>query len=291
MNKNIRQVESVLAPPPYHWVGDGFRVHNFFPSYGMQRMSPFFLLDYNPELYFTPRIKPRGIGAHPHRGLETVTIALQGRIAHRDSAGNQGVIGERDVQWMTAGSGVLHNEFHEQEFSRNGGVMQMVQLWVNLRIKEKWHPPAYQAIDNNQMGKFISSDGKVKADIIAGDFMGISGPAKSFTPIHLLVLSIASESEIDFNLPPEYNTGLLTLKGEVIVNQNQKVPCDNFVLFTNEGEKIMLKSTNECLILVMSGEPVNEPIASGGPFLMNTREQIDEAWNDYYSGKFGFLED
>lgn len=291
MKENLRQAEAIIAPPPFHWVGDGFRVHNFFPSYGIDRMSPFFLLDYNAEFYFSPRVKPRGIGAHPHRGLETVTIAFQGKIAHRDSGGNYGVISEGDVQWMTAGSGVLHNEFHEQEFSRKGGSMQMVQLWVNLRAADKWTPPAYQAIENSRMGKYTSPDGTVKADIIAGEFKGISGPARTFTPIHLIVLDLSAGAGCEIDLPSSFNTGMLIIKGETIVNLNDRAPSNHFVLFVNDYGKIKLTAEKESSILLISGKPIDEPISPGGPFLMNTRDQIHEAWADYHEGKFGYLED
>jgi len=291
MKSNPKQTETVIPPPAPHMVGDGFRVHNFFPRFGEKRMSPFFLLDYNAEYYFPPREKPRGIGAHPHRGLETVTVAFQGKIAHRDSAGNGGVIAEGDVQWMTAGSGILHNEFHEQEFSRNGGNMQMVQLWVNLRIADKMSSPAYQGIENQQMGKYKFDKTAGHADIISGTFKGVKGPAKSFTPVELYVLSLQKEAVIDFTLPEHFNTGILVVSGNIRVNGKTSAPVNHFVLFKNIGELISIEALDNCKILVMCGEPIDEPLASGGPFLMNTREEIQQAYDDYYNGKFGYLED
>jgi len=291
MIPNLRQIETVIPPPSPHMVGDGFRVHNFFPRFGEKRMSPFFLLDYNAEYYFPPREKPRGIGAHPHRGLETVTLAFQGKIAHRDSAGNGGVIAEGDAQWMTAGSGILHNEFHEQEFSRKGGNMQMVQLWVNLRKQDKMAPPAYQGIVNQQMGKYIFDKDMGKADILSGTFKGVKGPAKSFIPVELYTISLTKDSVIDFTLPEDFNSGIIVIDGTIKINDATPAPVNSFVLFKNSGTIIKVEAQDNCRFLVMSGDPIDEPLASGGPFLMNTREEIQEAYNDYYNGKFGYLED
>lgn len=290
MNK-FRKIETVLALPPSHMVGDGFKVHNFFPRYGDKRMSPFFLLDYNPEYYFPPSDKPRGVGAHPHRGIETVTIAYQGKIAHHDSKGNGGVIGEGDVQWMTAGSGLLHNEYHEKEFSLKGGNMQMVQLWVNLRKKDKMTSPAYQSIENRHLGKYILEDEKGQVEVISGSFKGVAGPAKSFIPIDLFNISLNKGSLIDFSLPEHHNTGLLVIKGEIRINDNTDVEESSFVLFENLNESIQLEASDNCKVLLMSGEPIDEPLVSRGPFLMNTIEEIKEAYEDYYNGLFGYLED
>ena len=291
MKNNLKLIETIISPPAVHMVGDGFRVHNFFPRYGNKKISPFFLLDYNSEYYFPPREKPRGVGAHPHRGLETVTIAYQGKIAHHDSVGNAGVIGEGDVQWMTAGSGILHNEFHEQEFSRQGGLLQMVQLWVNLKAKDKMAPPTYQGIENQQLGKYSFDGDMGEADIISGSFKGVNGPARSFTPIDLFNLTLMKDAVTDFTLPEDHNTGILVIKGDVKINDLNNVPVNSFVLFRNTGELIKIEALNNCKILVMSGEPIDETIASQGPFLMNTMEEIQEAYNDYYAGKFGHLED
>jgi redox-sensitive bicupin YhaK (pirin superfamily) len=291
MNKKIKPIEAILPPPPFHMVGDGFRVHGFFPAYGLQRMSPFFLLDYNAEYYFPPREQPRGVGAHPHRGLETVTIAFQGKIAHRDSVGNHGVIAEGDVQWMTAGSGILHNEFHEQEFSRRGGNLQMVQLWVNLPAKHKMTPPHYQGIENQDMGKYVFDNKMGKADIISGTFRGVKGSAHSFTPVELYMINLQEHAKIDITLPGFFNTGLLMIKGTGKVNETSEAPADHFVLFKNEGELVIMEAMNDCTLVVMSGEPIHEPIAPHGPFLMNTRDEIRQAYEDFYSGKFGTLED
>jgi len=290
----IKTIQQILPPPPPHMVGDGFRVHNFFPSgYNMsqERMSPFFLLDYNSKIDFAPRETPRGVGVHPHRGFETVTIAYHGKVAHHDSTGNSGVIGEGDVQWMTAASGVLHKEYHDEEYSRNGGPFQMVQLWVNLPAKDKMSTPKYQAITNDQMGKYELPNGSGSVEVIAGNFKGIAGPAGTFSPIEMYNMRLKAGAKIDFELPANYNTGILVVEGSAIINDSETAPADNFVLFTNEGEQIRLEAKEDCVLLVISGEPINEPIFAYGPFLMNTKEEVQQAYNDFRQGKFGHLEE
>ena len=188
MSKNLKSIESILPPPHFHMVGDGFRVHNFFPSQpkiGLTGMSPFFLLDYGSKWQVPPSDTPKGVGVHPHRGFETVTIAYHGKVAHHDSAGNSGVIDEGDVQWMTAGAGVLHKEYHEKEFSRKGGIFQVVQLWVNLPARYKMTPAKYQPIENKDMTKFLLDDSKSFIELIAGEYNGMKGPASSFSPVNL----------------------------------------------------------------------------------------------------------
>ncbi len=289
-----KQIQDVLAPLPPHMVGDGFRVHNFFPggyNLGMQRMSPFFLLDYNSKIDFSPRDIPRGVGVHPHRGFETVTIAYHGKVAHHDSTGNSGVIGEGDVQWMTAASGVLHKEYHEKEYSKMGGPFQMVQLWVNLPAKDKMSQPKYQAITNQQIHKFQLPNNGGVVDVIAGDFKGIKGTASTFTPIHMYNIRIKKNQVIEFDLPANFNTGILLIEGQVNVNGTQTVTADHFILFKNEGETISISAEDDSILLVLSGEPINEPLIAYGPFLMNTKEEILQAYDDVNKGKFGVLED
>jgi redox-sensitive bicupin YhaK (pirin superfamily) len=291
MNPSIKQIEAVIAPPPAHMVGDGFRVHNFFPNnlIGKKRMSPFFLLDYNAKMEFTPREEPRGVGAHPHRGFETVTIAYHGRVAHHDSAGNSGVIGEGDVQWMTAASGLLHKEYHEKEFSKKGGPFQMVQLWVNLPAQYKMSPPKYQEITSSMMGKYTLPDNGGVVEIIAGDFNGVRGAASTFTPLQVYNARLKKGASLDIDLPSFYNTGILVVGGSIAVNDTT-APADHFVLFKNEGEKIQVTANEDAVLLVLSGEPIDEPIAQYGPFLMNTWAEVEQAINDVSAGKFGVLE-
>lgn len=285
-------VEAVYAPPAPHMVGDGFRVHNFFPSgarIGARRMCPFFMMDYGAKHVFPPSETPRGVGAHPHRGFETVTLAVHGRVAHHDSAGNSGIIGEGDVQWMTAGAGILHKEYHEEEFSRAGGLMQMVQLWVNLPAKDKRTPPGYQALAREAMGRMVLPDGKGVVTVVAGEYRGVKGPAKTFTPVHLFRVDLRADAEVGFEFPARYNTGLLVLEGSVFANDTA-VPEDHFALFANEGEGISVRAAADAKILVLSGEPIDEPIASYGPFVMNTQQEIMQAVEDFQSGKFGRLD-
>ncbi len=275
-------------------VGDGFRVHNFFPSgYDMHiaRMSPFFLLDYNSKVDFPGTDTPRGVGVHPHRGFETVTIAYQGKVAHHDSAGNSGVIGEGDVQWMTAASGILHKEYHEKEYAKKGGLFQMVQLWVNLPAKHKMSTPKYQGITNEQMGKYNLPDKSGVVEVIAGELNGIKGPAFTFTPIEMYNARLKKGAKLILNLPENFNTGILVVEGKVKVNTTEDAPVDHFILFKNDGETIELEALEDCILLVLSGEPINEPIAPYGPFLMNTKEELMQAYEDFNSGKFGVLED
>jgi redox-sensitive bicupin YhaK (pirin superfamily) len=289
-----RNIEVVVPPRAPHYVGDGFRVHNFIPSayrLDMQRMTPFIMLDYNSRFYFEPSDKPKGVGVHPHRGFETVTIAYKGKVAHGDSYGNKGVIGEGDVQWMTAASGILHKEFHEENFSKTGGEFQMVQLWVNLPAKDKMSKPKYQGITKEQMGKFQLPDNKGSIEIIAGSYKGIQGPAFTFTPVHLYNAKLKKDAQVDFSFPSHYNTALLVIEGSIKVNASEQVPTDHFVLFENDGEGFTVEASEDAIVLILSGEPINEPIAAHGPFVMNTRAQIVEAIDDFNMGKFGYLED
>src|SRR5215207_3930692 len=262
---SIKSVEKIVNPPPRHWVGDGFNVHGFFPHGPLtgERMSPFFLLDYNALTDFQPREEPFGVGAHPHRGFETVTIAYKGRVEHHDSRGGGGVIGEGDVQWMTAGSGLLHKEFHEQEYNREGGPFQMVQLWVNLPAKDKMTTPKYQAITNSDMGRVSLPKGG-EIEIIAGEFGGVKGPATTFTPVHLYNLKPTKGEKIELSFPSGYTTALLAIQGSALINGTEKPTVNNLALLEREGEEFTVEALEEGLFLLMSGEPLNEPIAQYG---------------------------
>lgn len=285
-------VEQVFSPPPPHMVGDGFKVHNFFPNgarLGPHRMSPFLLMDYGAKTQIPPSEQPRGVGAHPHRGFETVTLAIHGRVSHHDSAGNSGTIGEGEVQWMTAGSGILHKEYHEKEFSLRGGPMQMVQLWVNLPAKHKMTPPRYQALTRESIGSVELPNGQGMVHVVAGEYQGMNGPAKTFSPVHLLRVDLKQGGEAEFAFPAAYNTGLLVLEGQVRVHATP-VQQDHFALFAGEGETILVRAESEAKFLLLSGEPIDEPIASYGPFVMNTQKEILQAVEDFQAGKFGRME-
>ncbi|MEY2894292.1 MAG: hypothetical protein RIS42_11 [Bacteroidota bacterium] len=288
---SIKTIEAVYPPGPAHFVGDGFRVHNFIPSrhgLDMHRMSPFIMMDYGAKFHFPPSDAPKGVGVHPHRGFETVTIAYKGRVAHHDSAGGGGVIGEGDVQWMTAASGVLHKEYHEETFSKSGGDFQMIQLWVNLPAKDKMSAPKYQAIENASMPKVAIEKGFV--EVIAGNFQGVQGKASTFTPVHMFNAHLEAGGKSEFEFPAEFNTCLVVVEGEIRINgSDESVPLDHFVLFENEGETFQIEATANSKVLILSGEPIREPIASHGPFVMNTRQEIMQAFQDFEDGKFGEL--
>lgn len=290
---STKKVEIVAAPRPPHFVGDGFRVHNFIPSgfrLDMKRMDPFILLDYNSKFHFSGTETPRGVGVHPHRGFETVTIAYKGRVEHGDSAGGGGIIGEGDVQWMTAASGVLHKEFHETEWAKEGGIFQMVQLWVNLPAKDKMSPPKYQAIQNSEMKKVdLGENGFI--ELIAGEYQGEKGLATTFSPVHLMNAKLKKGGKADFNFPANFNTAALVIEGNIIVNGEENAPTDHFVLFENEGENFTIEASEDAVVLIISGEPLKEPIFHHGPFVMNNRNEILQAFDDFNQGKFGYLED
>ena len=291
---NTKKIEVVIPPREPHYVGDGFRVHNFIPSayhLDMKRMDPFIMMDYNSRFHFPATDTPRGVGVHPHRGFETVTIAYKGKVAHHDSAGGGGVIGEGDVQWMTAASGVLHKEYHEKEFAKKGGDFQMVQLWVNLPAKDKMSTPKYQGITNAEIAKYNLPNNDGVVEVIAGEYKGERGAASTFTPLNMLNTRIKKDAKADFSFPANYNTGLLVIEGSITVNGEEQIPTDHFVLFENEGEDFTIEVLEDAVVLVLGGEPINEPIAAQGPFVMNTREELMQAINDFNMGKFGYLED
>lgn len=287
-----KDVQTVIAPRPPHFVGDGFRVHNFIPStypLDMQRMDPFIMLDYNSKYTFGPSEIPKGVGVHPHKGFETVTIAYKGKVEHHDSSGGGGVIGEGDVQWMTAANGVLHKEFHEKEWSKNGGEFQMVQLWVNLPAKDKLSNPKYQALESKKMTRYPLKNGQGEIEIIAGEFNGKKGSASTFTPINLFNAKLKSDAKVNFSFPKNYNTALLVIEGEITVNDEETAPTDHFVLMANNGEDFSIEAKQDAVVLVLSGEPIRETIAAHGPFVMNTRQELIDAFNDFNEGKFGYL--
>ena len=287
---SLRSIEAIFNPPPHHWVGDGFKVNNFIPSViPMQRISPFVMLDYGAKTYFPPTNEAKGVGSHPHRGFETVTIAYKGKIAHHDSRSNSGIIGQGEVQWMTAGSGILHKEYHEKEFAKAGGDFQMVQLWVNLPAKNKMTEPKYQALTKDKIVKIELPNNSGVAEIIAGDFLEQTGPAFTFSPINLVSLKLNSSAEFSFELPKEFNVAILILEGQVQINEKQAKE-NQMVLFQNDAQQISINATEESVLLVISGEPLNEPIFSYGPFLMNTKEEIIQAFEDFEAGKFGTLD-
>lgn len=289
---DIKKITRIVKPIEPHYVGDGFRVHNFIPSTAsMQEMDPFIMLDYNSKFNFSPSNIPRGVGVHPHRGFETVTIAYKGKVEHGDSSGGGGIISEGDVQWMTAASGVLHKEFHETEWSKQGGEFQMVQLWVNLPAKYKMAAPKYQAIANDTMAKFLLPDGAGWVEIIAGEYEGQKGSATTFSPIHLLNTKLNSGGKATFSFPPHYTTALLVIEGNIKVNDTETVPTDHVALFDRKGQLFNIEATENSIVLVLSGEPLKEPIAAHGPFVMNSREEIIQAFDDFNKGKFGYLED
>jgi redox-sensitive bicupin YhaK (pirin superfamily) len=290
MNAHLKSVSAVLSPATPHLVGDGFKVSNFFPKGYKIKMSPFFLLDYNAKMEVAPTPAQGGVGVHPHRGFETVTLAYRGAIAHHDSSGNTGVIYPGDVQWMTAAKGILHKELHEEKFSTKGGTFQMVQLWVNLPAKDKMSPPKYQSISHSTVNKYVLPAEEGIVEVIAGEYKGAAGSASTFTPLHVYNVRLNEGGNASFSFPADYNTGFLVVEGKIAVNENEVVAENHFIHFAHDGEEIHLEALESSIVLILSGEPINEPIAQYGPFLMNRPEEIKQALDDYNQGKFGYLE-
>ena len=273
-----------------HWVGNGFPVRTLFAYSNLGSvLSPFLLLDYAGPMEFTATSQRRGVGEHPHRGFETVTIVYEGEVEHRDSSGGGGKIGPGDVQWMTAASGIVHEEFHGRDFARRGGMFEMVQLWVNLPAKQKMASPRYQNIVHDQIPSVSLPDGRGTARVIAGEFSGAKGPAKTFTPIHVWDLRLASDRQIDLAVPDGYTTALVVLRGAVRVNGSEAIEAAEVGLFDRSGERISIDSAKETTALLLCGEPIDESIVGRGPFVMNSAQEIRQAMVDYESGKMGHL--
>ncbi|WP_221388340.1 pirin family protein [Clostridium perfringens] len=288
--KKFRTIENIFKAPEPHMVGDGFRVSQYIPTgiKSMERLSPFLLLDYNAPYYFKPSETRLGVGAHPHRGFETVTIAYDGKVEHHDNKGNHGIIGPGDVQWMTAASGIMHKEYHETEFSKNGGIFHMVQLWVNLPKDKKMIEPKYQPLLKEEMGILKLDNDKGEISIIAGEVNGVKGPANTFTNINLYNINLKNYGNTTLSEPKKFNTAILILKGEAKVNEDKICKEGDFIVFENvEGEILLESLTEESLFLVLSGEPINEPVVSHGPFVMNTLGEILDAYEDFRNNKFG----
>jgi redox-sensitive bicupin YhaK (pirin superfamily) len=291
----VKEIELVIPPRNPHFVGDGFRVQNFIPSaYGldMQRMSPFIMLDYNAPFHFPATDTPRGVGVHPHRGFETVTLAYQGSVAHHDSGGNQGIIGPGGVQWMTAASGVLHKEYHEAEFAKKGGIFQMVQLWVNLPAAHKMSPPKYQGFSEKDIPTVHLDHEMGHVKVVSGQYQRTKGAATTFTEVHLYNVHLNDQGKASFSFPAQNNTAVLVLSGNIsIASHEETIEENHLVLFQNKGESFEITANQATDLLVLSGSPINEPIAAQGPFVMNTQAEIAEAIRDFHTGGFGVLKD
>lgn len=288
-----RSIEKVFKGMPEHWVGDGFHVSNYFPAATdfEKRMSPFFLLDYHKPMRYAPTTRRRGVGTHPHRGFETVTIAYQGAVAHRDSAGHGGVIRPDEVQWMTAGGGILHNEYHEDAFGKAGGVMHMMQLWVNLPRRHKLTAPKYQGLEKAVIPEAALADGKGRVRVISGAYEQTRGAASTFTAAHMLDLRLKAGADVRLPTPKDYNTALLVLQGRVTANGSPALAEGECVLFKNDGDELRVASSTDAIVLFLSGEPIEEPLVHYGPFVMNSRDEINQAIEDFNAGKFGRLDD
>jgi redox-sensitive bicupin YhaK (pirin superfamily) len=285
----MKKVISVHRGGERHWVGDGFPVQTVF-SYSElgAQMTPFLLLDHAGPAQFEPSDKVRGVDWHPHRGFETVTIVYEGEVDHGDTAGNRGSIGPGDVQWMTAGSGLLHKEFHGGEFARKGGRFEVAQLWVNLPAKHKMTAPRYQGLTAAGIPTVRLADEAGSVRVIAGAFRGVKGPARSFTPIDLLDVRLNAGGRVQLDLPAGHTTGIFVLRGEAAMN-GTPASADDLVVFARDGSTVAIEARSDAVLLVMSGQPIDEPIAGYGPFVMNTQREIREAIADLQSGKMGRL--
>jgi quercetin 2,3-dioxygenase len=287
---SFKKINRIVEPPAVHWVGDGFRVHNFIPAkIPHAEISPFIMLDYNAKHYFEPSKEIRGVGTHPHRGFETVTVVYSGKVRHADSAGNTGIIDAGEVQWMTAGSGILHSEFHDQDFSQQGGYFQAVQIWVNLPAKHKMTKPKYQSITQQNKVTVALPEDSGQIEVISGEIMGTSGVVETFSPVNIFNIKLEPNKKFKFELPSTHNTIILAVTGDMVVNE-AILPENNLILFDQIGNEIEISTQSEKnTALIMSGEPINEPIVAHGPFVMNTKQEILQAFQDLESGKFGFL--
>ncbi|WAT31723.1 pirin family protein [Pseudomonas sp. GXZC] len=284
----MKKLIGIYTSPRGHWVGDGFPVRTLF-SYDTlgKHISPFLLLDHAGPADFTPTEQRRGVGQHPHRGFETVTIVYDGEVEHRDSTGAGGTIGPGDVQWMTAAKGILHEEFHSEAFARSGGALEMVQLWVNLPAKDKMADAGYQTIVDGDIPVLPLADGAGQLRLIAGEFAGTQGPARTFTPIDVWDLRLNAGKPVTLDLHEGRNTALVILRGTVLVNGEEVARQGQLALFERDGRQLTLEANDDAKVLLLSGEPIDEPIVGHGPFVMNTEQEIHQAFADFQSGRFG----
>lgn len=285
----MKKILGVHSAPPGHWVGDGFPVRSLFSYNGPhnKQLTPFLLLDYAGPADFEPAMRRRGVGEHPHRGFETVTIVYQGGVAHRDSTGAGGLIGPGDVQWMTAASGIIHEEFHSDDFTMNGGILEMVQLWVNLPAKAKMSTPGYQTLLDKDIPRVQLADGAGSLRVIAGDFNGHKGPARTTTHVDVWDVRLAAGHTTTFPVRDGHTLALVVLKGEVVVNGEAKAAGAQFVLLDRAGADVSIEATSDATVLLLSGEPIDEPVFGHGPFVMNSRDEIIQAIDDFNNGRFG----
>ena len=284
----MKQITGVYTAPAQHWVGDGFPVRSMFSyqTHG-QQLSPFLLLDYAGPYTFPAGSEKRGVGEHPHRGFETVTIVYAGEVEHRDSTGRGGVIGPGDVQWMTAGAGILHEEFHSEAFTRSGGELKMIQLWVNLPAKDKMATPGYQSITAGTIPTVALANGAGQVRVIAGQYDDVSGPAHTFSPLNVWDMQLNQGSDLTLRQPEGWSTALVVLEGEVIINGSESAREGQLAVLSQTGDALHLEATAQAKVLLMAGEPLQEPIVGYGPFVMNNKTQIAEAVRDFNSGRFG----
>lgn len=284
----MKQILGIYSAPRGHWVGDGFPVRSLFSynSHG-QQMSPFLLLDYAGPTHFEPAAKPRGVGEHPHRGFETVTIVYDGEVEHRDSTGAGGKIGPGDVQWMTAASGILHEEFHSRDYTRTGGPFEMVQLWVNLPAADKMAAPRYQTLLNRDIPNVALPGAAGTLRVIAGEYAGQRGPAATHTPMNVWDVRLNQGQTAHFEVPDGHTTAVVVLRGTIEVNGQQIARDAQMVLLDRAGTSLQLEANGDAKLLVLSGEPIDEPIVGYGPFVMNSDAEIHQAFEDFNSGRFG----
>lgn len=286
----MKKIVEIASAPPMHWVGDGFPVRSLF-SYNShaRELSPFLLLDYAGPATFAAAERPRGVGQHPHRGFETVTIVYQGEVEHRDSTGSGGVIGPGDVQWMTAGGGILHEEFHSHGFTRTGGTMEMVQLWVNLPAKDKMTRPGYQAILARDIPTVPLPDDAGTVRVIAGNFGEYAGPAHTFTPLLVWDVKMQRDKRLEAEIASGWTVAIVVLRGTLLVNDSDIARSSQLVTLERRGNRLTIEANDDAAFLVLAGEPIDEPVVGHGPFVMNTTSEISAAIQDFRSGRFGQL--
>ena len=284
-----KRILDIRSAPGRHWVGDGLPVHNLFGynGPGVAERSPFLMLDYGAPYDFGPTTQQLGVGQHPHRGFETVTVVYSGELAHRDNAGGGGTIGPGDVQWMTAGGGIIHEEFHSPGFARTGGTLEMAQLWVNLPAKDKMTPPGYQPITAAQIPVVELPEGAGRVRVIAGQWSTAQGPARTFTPIHMLDVALAAGRTAELPQPEGWTTLVVVASGSASVNGAEPVTGPAVVTLSTAGEGVTVQAESDAKLLLLAGEPIDEPVVGYGPFVMNSQQQIVDAVNDFNSGRFG----